>query len=311
MDTKDIRFFMRVYEERSINRAAKQMFITPQGLSKIIHNLEEELEASLFERTSNGMNPTESGTYFYENSRLILDKIDETKIGIRQIRDRKRKLVMGFSCGVLNVFPLQKLEEYQYGSSFQTTCGGGNAQGACGRQECKGEHAHIEVQWEEFSNQEVMDKVLKGSIDMGFVVGPVTEHGLWSRELFQKKMNAVVYEGHPFFHRESLSIRELQGEPLITLNEKYYSYHSLLQRCHDFGFTPSIVMKTMESKIIYRFCKRKMGLGIDVNIHQDDIAMEGLHLIELHDSIPWKISMVIRDDRKEEDAIGSIAELFP
>lgn len=286
MDTKDIRYFMQVYEERSINRAARQMFITPQGLSKIIRHLEEELEVSLFDRSSNGMVPTESGTYFYENSRLILDKLDEIKIGMRQICDRERKLVMGFSCGVLNVFPLQRLEAYKLGGS------------------------QIEVQWEEFSNQEVIDKALKGSIDIGFVIGIVTEHGLWSRELFSRKMNAVVYEEHPFYNRESLSVNDLRGEPLITLNEKYYSYHSLVQRCHDFGFVPSIVIKTMESKIIYRFCKQKVGLGIDVNIHQDEIAMDGLKMIELHDSIPWKISIVIRNDRKEEYAIRSIAELF-
>ncbi len=286
MDTKDIRFFMRVYEERSINKAARQMFITPQGLSKIIQHLEEELEASLFERSSNGMVPTEIGTYFYQNSQFILDKLDEIKIGICQIRDKESKLVMGFSCGVLNVFPLQRLEEYKSGG------------------------ARVEVQWEEFSNQEVIDKVLKGSIDIGFVIGIVTDHGLWSKELFSRKMSVVVYEGHPFYNRESLSVNDLRGEPLITLNEKYYSYHSLLQRCHDFGFVPSIVIKTMESKIIYRFCKRKMGLGIDVNIHQEEIAMDGLKLIELHDSIPWKISMVIRNDRKEEYAIRSVTELF-
>lgn len=286
MDTKDIRFFMRVYEERSINRAAKQMFITPQGLSKIIRHLEEELGANLFERSSSGMVPTESGIYFYENSRLILDKLDETKIGIRRIRDRGRKLMMGFSCGVLNVFPLKRLEEYRQ------------------------ESGRIKVQWEESSNQEVIDKVLKGSVDIGFVIGAVTAHELWSRELLSKKMNAIVYEGHPLFQREALSIRDLQGEDLITLNEKYYSYHSLVQRCHDFGFMPSITIKTMESKMIYRFCKRKAGVGVDVNIHQDEIAMDGLRLIELYDSIPWKISLVTRHDRREEEAIRSMVEIF-
>ena len=61
MDTKDIRSFRLVYEERSINQAAKQLFITPQGLSRIIHKLEEELQIVLFERTKGGMVPTECG----------------------------------------------------------------------------------------------------------------------------------------------------------------------------------------------------------------------------------------------------------
>lgn len=174
MDTNDIRFFMRVYEERSLNKAAKQMFITPQGLSKIIQHLEGEMEVSLFERSTNGMVPTESGTYFYRNICSILDKVDEIKIGIRQIRDRNSKLMIGFSCGVLNVFPFQKMDEYK------RIC------------------PHIEIQWEESSNQEVIDKVLRGSLDIGFVIGQITNQDLWNRELFSKKMNVVIYEGHPF-----------------------------------------------------------------------------------------------------------------
>ena len=39
MDTKDLRCFRQVNEDRSINQAAKQLLITPQGLSS---NLKKE-----------------------------------------------------------------------------------------------------------------------------------------------------------------------------------------------------------------------------------------------------------------------------
>lgn len=286
MDITDIRFFSRVYEERSINKAAKQLFITPQGLSKIVQHLEKELGVSLFERSSNGMIPTESGIYFYENCRPILYKLDEIEIGIRQIKNRNKKLMIGFSCGVLNVFPFQKLDEY------------------------KKKYNYITVQWEEDYNQEIINKVLKGNIDIGFIIGQITNRDLWIKELFSQKMNAIIYKEHTFFKKNFLSVNDLKDENLITLNEKYYSYHSFLQRCHDFGFTPSIIIKTMESQIIYRFCKQRLGLGIDVNIHQDEISMEGLKLIELQDSIPWTISIIVRNDRKKEYLINEMINLF-
>ena len=65
MDTKDLRAFLRVYEEKSVNKAAKQLFITPQGLSRVIHNLETDLGTTLFTRTPGGMLPTDSGVYLY------------------------------------------------------------------------------------------------------------------------------------------------------------------------------------------------------------------------------------------------------
>lgn len=286
MDTKDLRYFRQVYEERSINKASKLLFITPQGLSRIIHHLEEELGARLFERSANGMIPTESGTYLYEKSIPLLEQFDEIMIGLEQIRDRERKLKIGFSCGVLNVFPLHKLEEYQE------------------------QYGHIRLQWEEAANQEIIRQIRQGSMDIGFVIGQITEPELWSQELFCRRMHVVVYEGHPYFERESLSVEDLRDVPLITLNEMYYSYHSILQRCRDFGFTPNIAAKTMESQIIYHFCTQKIGLGIDVDIHRDKIRLDGLRMIELRDSIPWKISMIIRSERMKEKAVKRMAELF-
>lgn len=286
MDTKDLRFFRQVYEIGSINKAAKQLFITPQGLSKAIRHLEDELDAGLFERSSNGMVPTECGWYLYQRCLPILEQFDELAVGIRQLRDQNKKLNIGFSCGVLNVFPFQKLEEY--------------------RNRCP----HIMLQWEESSNQEIMHRMQQGDIDLGFIIGPPLSQSLWSREVFSRTMNVIVYEGHPYFEKTSLSVKDLQQERLITLNEKYYSYHSLLQRCQDFGFTPAIAVKTMESQLIYQFCRQKTGLGSDADIHRDKSMLEGLRLIPLSDSIPWKIFMVIKGSRKEEPGLWELAKLF-
>lgn len=286
MDTKDLRFFRQVYETGSINKASRQLFITPQGLSKVIRHLEEELQADLFQRSANGMVPMESGRYLYDNCGSLLEQFDALTLEIRQLRDRNRKLGIGFSCGVLNVFPFQKMETY------------------------KKQYSQITLQWEESSNQEIIHKIQQGILDLGFVIGPAANQELWAEEVFSRTMNVVVYEGHPFFQRDSISVNDLREEPLITLNEKYYSYHSLLQRCQDFGFTPSIVVKTMESQLIYQFCRQKTGLGIDADIHRDKSMMSGLHLIPLYDSIPWKIFLVIRKDRRKEPAIAKMAELF-
>lgn len=279
MDTKDLRAFLRVYEEKSVHKAAKQLFITPQGLSRVIHNLETDLSTCLFERTPGGMVPTESGVYLYENSRTLLQELDALETGIRRFRDRNSRMEIGFSCGVLNVFPIRKLESYQR------------------------RHPEKTVQWEEASNREIIDKVLKGELDVGFVIGQVSGRELWVREVFSIRLSVLVYEGHPLFGRDSLSVKDLQGEPLISLNEKFYCYHSLVERCRDFGFMPDIVVKTMEGQLIYRFCKEKIGLGIVVDIHKDEIRKEGLSMIGLADSLPWKISVIAREERKDEKGI--------
>lgn len=288
MDTRDLRAFLRVYEEKSINKAAKQLFITPQGLSRVIHNLETDLDTCLFERTPGGMVPTESGAYLYENSHTLLQELDALETGIRRFRNRGSRMEIGFSCGVLNVFPIQQLEAY------------------------KRQYPELLIQWEEASNREVTEQVLKRELDVGFVIGQVSSGELWVKELFSIRLSVLVYEGHPFFERESLSVRELQGEPLISLNEKFSCYHSLIERCRDFGFAPDIVVKTMEGQLIYRFCKERIGLGIVVDIHKDEIRRDGLRMIGLSDSLPWKISVIAREERKKErrilDLVGCLTQ---
>jgi len=195
------------------------------------------------------------------------------------------KLNLGFSCGVLNVFPLEKLRELK-------------------------ELCSCHLQWGESDNDDVIRRVLEGNCDIGFAIGTIDNPALWSKELYRKNLDVLVYEGHPFFTREALSVNELRNESFITLNEKFHSFHSFVQRCRDFGFTPSIIIKTMESQLIYRFCRQGLGLGIDVNIHETDINLYGLRRVCLDDMIPWKISLIVRNDRINEPLIRQAADLF-
>lgn len=286
MDTKAIRYFERVYEERSINKAAKQLFITPQGLSKVIQGLEEELGATLFERSKQGMKPTECGRYLYSCCPAILNQYDDILNTIQRIRTQEKKFVIGFACGVLNVFPFAKMAQ------VREICGDSR------------------VQWDEYSNAEVVQYVRDGRCDIGFVIGQIADIGLWSREMYSRNVDAIIYEGHPLYEKDALSVGDLKGETFVTLNERFYCYHSFVQRCHDFGFSPDIRVKTMESQLIYRFCRQRVGIGIDVNIHQQDIRLEQLRRVPLYDAIPWKISFIVRNDRIQETVIQRLVGLF-
>ena len=286
MDTKDIRSFRLVYEERSINRAAKQLFITPQGLSRIIHKLEEELQIVLFERTKGGMVPTECGDYFYAQSQELLYQLEDMKYHLQKMNSRQRKIKIGFACGVLNLVSLKKLNTIQR------------------------EMPDVSVQWEEMENQEVAEQVNRGLLDIGFIIGTIPGNEVESCVVYEGKMNVLVYPGHPFYEKERLSIEELKEQPLISLNQKYFSYHSFMQRCGDFGFVPNIVINTMESQLIYRFCNEKLGLGIDADIHKTDRLYPDIRRVELQDAIPWKVSMIYRKKEQDRSLVEQLAQIM-
>ena len=92
MNTKILREFQIVYERRSIHKAAKELFITPQGLGKNIRQLESELKTELFERTKQGMVPTASARLLYQRSGEIIRQLAERLTALRNLEE-KREMV--------------------------------------------------------------------------------------------------------------------------------------------------------------------------------------------------------------------------
>lgn len=64
MDSHAIRCFQRVFEKKSIHQAAKDLCMTPQGVSRVISALEGEMQTALFIRSRKGMEATPEGRYF-------------------------------------------------------------------------------------------------------------------------------------------------------------------------------------------------------------------------------------------------------
>src|SRR6478609_1252138 len=65
MDQRQIQYFVCLYEEGSVTRAAQRLHIVQPALSMQIAKLEEELGRQLFVRGSKGMTPTEHATHMY------------------------------------------------------------------------------------------------------------------------------------------------------------------------------------------------------------------------------------------------------
>lgn len=284
MDTRDLRCFRLVYEQGSINKAANMLFITPQGLSRIIRKLEDEFQTQLFLRSANGTLPTESGNYLYTHSQELLSQIENIKQHMKQLKEGRNLLRIGFACGTLQALHLESFL-FNLETPFD-----------------------FKVQWEEIENQQVFEKLLNHTLDFGFIIGSNSHAQLEAIKVYTGKMNALIFKGHPLYNHKILHIEDLKDQPLISLNEKYSSYHNLIQRCADFDFTPNIRMRTMESQLIYRFCSQKLGIGIDADIHQNTELSQDIHQIEIIDAIPWEISLIYHPDFANKKALSKLKE---
>ncbi len=79
MDYGMLGAFATLYECGSINKAAKELFMSPQGISKSIARLEGELGCPLFERTHQGLDPTRDARALYVRVRDLMDTCEQIR----------------------------------------------------------------------------------------------------------------------------------------------------------------------------------------------------------------------------------------
>lgn len=99
MDSRQLRYFIAVYEQRNLSRAADQASVAQSALSHHISNLEAEFATALFERKPRGMEPTAAGERLYEHARIILRAMAAAE---REIREGSRSVAGDISIGMAN-----------------------------------------------------------------------------------------------------------------------------------------------------------------------------------------------------------------
>ncbi len=86
MDTiAAIRVFVRVVEAGSFSGAGRQLGLAPSSVSRQIAELEEQLSATLFHRTTRKLSLTEAGHTYCERAARVLHEVDEAQLAVARL----------------------------------------------------------------------------------------------------------------------------------------------------------------------------------------------------------------------------------
>ncbi|MBM3110021.1 LysR family transcriptional regulator [Pseudomonas sp. P66] len=101
MELRHLRYFRVLAQTLNFTRAAEQLHIAQPPLSRQIRQLEETLGVELLER-SRPLRLTEAGRYFYEQSTMLLEQLEQIGEGTRRIANNERQwLRIGFAPSTL------------------------------------------------------------------------------------------------------------------------------------------------------------------------------------------------------------------
>ena len=96
MTLRQLEYLIEVAEQGSISVAARKLMISQPSLSQCIKGIEEELNVTLFDRTSVPMLPTKAGEVVLNKAHIIMTALGDMKKELSQVESAPKKLVVAF-----------------------------------------------------------------------------------------------------------------------------------------------------------------------------------------------------------------------
>lgn len=193
IDLRLIRHVLMLAKHRNFARAADALHISQPALSRSIARLEEDLGVRLFDRTREGVVPTEYGDVVIERGGDIMNREHELQREIQMMRDLDAG-ELGIAAGP---FP------------HAISCGP-----ALGR--LLAAHPKLHVRLEKQSPHETVAKVLEGAVDLGIAdIREWQEDARLQIEALPAHIGVWVSRAaHPLARRADLTLQEVLAYPL-------------------------------------------------------------------------------------------------
>lgn len=274
MTIKDMENFRTVCREQSITKAARLLYITPQGLSKSIKNLESELNTQLLNRSSFGITLTETGQYLYDHISELLDSYYNIYNGIQKIQQTKNREI-----DLLSAYGILRLVTPECITDFRR------------------KHPEITVHYREYPDKQVERLFLQKEGNVAFTIGPSDSAEFHSDLLESFPVKLLVNRQNPLSSKTSVTIEDLRNQPLYLESSEFYIHHLIMKRCMDAGFTPDIVFETSGFSLCHKMVRKNLGISVVVDFIFDDMGDDSMVLIPFSDgSYQWPTYMLTRKD---------------
>lgn len=282
MDFKNIACFLRLCRDQNISAAANNLYMSQQGLSKIIRRMEEELGVTLFKRSHGGVILTPEGILFRERAEHLLETYNGTVQELRQYEQTyvgEVRSVLDLGClPLLTVRPfLQFMELYpKIGLTF-----------------C------------EHRMENCARLLLSGEADVGFAITPIDEAAFDSIVLLQIQSIVYMPKGHPLTKLSRITLEDFRGFPLAICGSS--SYYSIIRECAATGFDPRIVMSTSDISTTLQCVQSGAGISpFFQGINKSFVCPEDVVMRPFYREPAWQLCLIL----PKEKEIAASTQLF-
>lgn len=278
MDSKDLAIFKKVYELSSFNKAAEAVYMSTQGVSKVIQKLESETNTTLFERTSKGVKPTAYADILYSKSSRILELFDSIHTDMID-GIQKEKLHIGLSYGIL------PLLDFDFFDSFEK------------------ENISITIDYLEDNDHNLEIMIQRGSLDIAIIGMPMVLDPYESEYLCSIHHIAIVNEGSDLSNNTNLDYKDLNQQNICMAGKNFNPYHHNMMRLTKHNVSPASITETSEIAYTHLFASQNKGIGISVDFKPLYDLYENICILPFQDtSFAWDICLILKKGHRKTPA---------
>jgi DNA-binding transcriptional LysR family regulator len=200
MEIQHLYYFVTTCALGNFAKAAEVCYISPQGISMAIKRLENELNCKLIERYPKGITLTECGEFLLPIAEKIVKLLGECDAYFISGRGQEQRLSICMTWGAFDEFADKPIAVFNklFPNIFLKI------------------HHDFDLNCE--TAVDVMDA------ELALCAGPIDQARFDSQLLFTTRYGVIVKKDHPFAMRKSISIRNLDGVPLVMMRENQKAF---------------------------------------------------------------------------------------
>ncbi|NUL38513.1 LysR family transcriptional regulator [Kosakonia sacchari] len=272
MDIRTLRYFVEVVRQQSFTRAAERLFVTQPTISKMLKNLEDELNCTLLIRDGRKLLLTDTGRVVYERGIAILAEFRqlETELGdINHLNKGVLRLGIPPMVGMLMAGPINLFSQRYPG---------------------------VELKIAEFGGLTVQQAVSNGELDVAMTALPVEEEsGLATLPLFSHAMCVLVPRSGSWLAREIITPEELAEHLLLIYNEDFALSRQLMLLFQQHGVKPRIAVRSGQWDFLAAMVQAGVGIAILPEPVCQRLDKTTLRWIPLQSDLRWELGMIWRE----------------
>lgn len=195
MDYQQMRYVTTIAQCGNMTKAAEQLLVSQSTLSMSYMKLEEELGVKLFEKRGRRLVLTPEGTYFCEEAAKILQQVADLQKELqRRTQDRREKVVL---CTEAMDYSNEAIKLYSVA------------------------YPNIAFQQIHARSRDVTEMLRSGQASLAISLTDISSDTIESVLLLEEPMYVMTNRSSELAGRTTLSMKQLQGLPLITQPSGY------------------------------------------------------------------------------------------